>query len=36
MAGSGGLKQEDATLSLYQLLDPECLATPYPLYTPHE
>jgi pimeloyl-[acyl-carrier protein] synthase len=32
MAGFGGLKQEDATLSLYQLLDPECLADPYPLY----
>jgi pimeloyl-[acyl-carrier protein] synthase len=32
MVGSAALKHEDATLSLYQLLDPERLANPYPLY----
>jgi pimeloyl-[acyl-carrier protein] synthase len=32
MVGSEDLRQEDTTVSLYQLLDPECLANPYPLY----
>jgi hypothetical protein len=32
MVSSADRKPEDATVSLYQLLDPKCLANPYPLY----